>query len=191
LDGRIGVGGADWPAASQGAMPSPKMKFHPSGVMVSPSPKADSWAGDTRTRTALGAAIHWWPAYNDGVKETGLGIGFGEVTTMDNRAAGGGPASWAAPIETNRVLWDQKFTGPAPSEVTGGNCTTWIETKGVITASKVVAAMREKENAANARAPAPAEASKWHSARHVRDKRFDQLTGRLGPPWNAPRTMPA
>ena len=166
-----------------------------------PCPCRCSLASD-RTRTALGASIHWWPAYNDGVKndKLGLGIGFGEVTRQDNRAAGGGPAAWGAPGAHNRVLWDEKFTGPNRA---GSNPTAWIETRSGITSDVRDQLLREKENkpkGAFVGLPTPESAkkmaavqetesqpspSKWTTARDD-PKYFDQLTKQLGPPWNAP-----
>lgn len=59
-------------------MPSPKMEFHhyknkgvqreaPQAVFVSGDPRRQ-YDEVFRTRTALGASIHWFPAYNDGVQ---------------------------------------------------------------------------------------------------------------------------
>ena len=50
---------------------------------------SSTYGEDARRRTTLGPAIHWWPAYNDGVADTNLGIGFGEVAaaTVAARAA--------------------------------------------------------------------------------------------------------
>jgi hypothetical protein len=117
-DGSVGPGRPLRPAA----MPA-KMNFHPSGVLVSPSPKAV--ASERNHRTALGASIHWWPAYNDGLSHPTMGIGFGEVTTADTRALQNGPAGWAEPKVNNRMLWDEKFTGPPPSEVSAAMGCGW------------------------------------------------------------------
>ena len=61
----------------RGEMPSPKMEFHyrNKGVQKE-APEAVFVTGDPRrqydevfeTRQALGASIHWFPAYNDGVQ---------------------------------------------------------------------------------------------------------------------------
>ena len=179
----------------------------PHAHRLAPLPRAcrapvDRSLASDRTRTALGASIHWWPAYNDGVKndKLGLGIGFGEVTRQDNRAAGGGPAAWGAPGAHNRVLWDEKFTGPNRA---GSNPTAWIETRSGITSDVRDQLLREKENkpkGAFVGLPTPESAkkmaavqetesqpspSKWTTARDD-PKYFDQLTKQLGPPWNAP-----
>jgi hypothetical protein len=79
------------------------------------------------------------------------------------------------------------------SQVTGGNCMTWIETRAKMTADVRDRLLREKENARVGVGPAgaapvtPAPKSVAAVAREA--KKFDQLTGRLGPPWNAPRTV--
>ena len=179
----------------------PRMKMHDPPVFVSANPSRNYNDGD-RTRTALGAAIHWYPAYNDGIQDNaktgGIGIGFGEVTRTDNRAAAGGPASWSASGPTNRVLWDEKFTGPNRD---GSSPTAWVETKSGISSEVRDRLLREKENpsgksrmaatvhAASAASVAPAKDAAWSAgAREGKNaKYFDSLSGRLGPPWGPPQ----
>ena len=170
-------------------MPSPKMRMHDPPVFVSANP-ARQYNHDDRTRTAMGAAIHWFPAYNDGTKGDAMSVGFGEVSRVDNnRAVGGGPASWAAPETTNRVLWEEKFIGPTPL---GSNPIAQLEFKSERT-------QREQANGINAGgmvpppaahasalAPAPADEPKPWQKGGKSSKYFDPVTGKLGPPFAPP-----
>ena len=80
-----------------------------SAILQSGGPK-NVWTDNEKTRTALGDAIHWFPAYNDGVKgevARSLGIGFGEVSNHDNRARGG-EAAWGDPVVTENIRFGEK-----------------------------------------------------------------------------------
>ena len=163
----------------------PRLKVHEPPVFVSASP-ARQYNHEDRTRTALGAAIHWFPAYNDGTKGEALNVGFGEVSRKDTRAVPGGPATWAAPETANRMLWEEKYIGPRPP---GSNPFAWVESSsGMTTGSRFTEiAQKEKENAAHAKAAA---AQAETSTNVVKGKYFDQLTGQLGPPFSAPKLAP-
>lgn len=106
------------------------------------------WNENDRTRTALGQAIHWYPAYNDGVKgeiARSMGIGFGEVNSNDNRARGGS-ASWGDPVFTENVRFAEKYVPPAAA---GSNPTAWVEyNKGGVTSDQRDALLAQKEKGA-------------------------------------------
>ena len=189
------------------------MKIHDPPVFVSGNARREYNEVD-RTRTALGASIHWFPAYNDGVKgdfAKQMGIGFGEVTGADQRG-GEGRATWAA---NDRLRWDAKYCAPPAY---GSNPLSQIETKDGLTfdqRNQRDKLLREKENAGNASPPKagqnPLAKMKWQAAKEAvtekepadtppklqnvlgqvearHQRYFENLTGRLGPPFNAPTT---
>jgi hypothetical protein len=103
------------------------------------------WTESDKTRSALGEAIHWYPAYNDGVKgevARSMGIGFGEVNNSDNRARGGN-AVWGDPVIQENIRFAEKY---APPLAAGSNPTAWIEyNKGGVTSNERDALLRQKE----------------------------------------------